>query len=159
MKDLFCGRCKEEQNALRDTGLCIPCEDDITHEKEAPVPDGIIDVYLDDVRITPDGWVRTWTDKQTRDLLRQGMVRKLSLDHDLGACDKCLNGRNVEQWLEENGYNSTPHCEHFGTGYTLLCWMEENDIWPAEKPTVHSANPVGRKRMQAVIDRKYHAYR
>ena len=47
------------------------------------------------------------------------------------------------------------NCSHFGTGYDLCLWMAEHGIWPAEKPTVHSMNPVGRKRMQGVIDRYF----
>jgi hypothetical protein len=48
-----------------------------------------------------------------------------------------------------------PHCDHVGTGYTLVCWMEENDCWPAEMPIVHSANPIGYAKMKAVIERKF----
>jgi hypothetical protein len=52
-----------------------------------------------------------------------------------------------------------PHCEHFGTGYSLVRWMEENDCWPLEKPAVHSANLVGRAKMKAVIEQKFRVTR
>lgn len=87
--------------------------------------------------------------------LRRGGVRALSLDHDLGACDACLAGRSAEAWLKESDFQSMPNCEHVGTGYTLLCWMEQSGCWPMDKPTIHSRNPVGRARMQAVINRRY----
>ena len=67
----------------------------------------------------------------------------------------CLNGRSPEQWLEETNYTAMPHCDHFGTGYNLVCWMEENGCWPQEKPTVHSRNPAGRFKMQQAINREW----
>ena len=66
-----------------------------------------------------------------------------------------MGGMCAEEWLVKSGYQAMPHCDHFGTGYTLVCWMEETGIWPKEKPTVHSANPVGRARMRAAIDRSW----
>ncbi len=114
-----------------------------------------MNLWLDDVRPAPEGWVHVKTADEAKALLQTGNVQKASLDHDLGACETCFDGLNFEEWHVKYECKSAPHCEHFGTGYTLLCWMEETDIWPAEKPTVHSANPVGRDRMQQVIDRKY----
>ena len=83
-------------------------------------------LYLDDVRPAPEGWVLVKTAAECISFLKTFGVECLSLDHDLGD--------NVD------------------TGYTVVCWMEENDIWPTHKPSVHSANPVGRARMQQVID-------
>ena len=113
-----------------------------------------IDLWLDDIRPAPEGWVHVKTADEAKALLKQGSVRRASFDHDLGVCSDCYKG-SPEQWLEEHGYQSMPHCEHFGTGYTLICWMEENDCWPTERPTVHSANPVGRAKMNAAISRKF----
>lgn len=83
------------------------------------------------------------------------MVQKASLDHDLGACEKCMDGKTWGQWLAKHDWQQAPNCDHFGTGYTLVCWMEETGHWPKEKPTVHSANPVGRQRMQQAIDHSF----
>jgi len=44
-------------------------------------------------------------------------------------------------------------CACHDTGYDLVKWMAENEVWPKNKPTVHSDNPVGRKNMLGVIDR------
>lgn len=119
-------------------------------------------LWLDDWRLAPPGW---WWAKDYGDAVR--LVREAqtigevwedaSLDHDLGACLDCLGGRTVEEWLEQMEYQTMPHCEHVGTGYTFVCWMEEQNCWPKEKPRVHSMNAVGRKRMQLAIDRHYGA--
>jgi hypothetical protein len=115
---------------------------------------GPIDLWLDDVRPAPDGWVHVKTVDEAKEYLLRGVVRRASLDHDLGACSKCWDA-GAKKWLETHDYQSMPHCEHVGTGYTLVCWMEENNCWPAEMPIVHSANPIGCAKMKAVIERKF----
>ena len=115
----------------------------------------IMKLWLDDMRPAPEGWTHVWTDAEARTFLEQGIVTDASLDHDLGACDICLAGMHPEEWLEKHNYKSMPHCEHFGTGYTLVCWMEETGHWPTNKPNVHSANPAGRAKMIAAIERHY----
>jgi hypothetical protein len=78
-----------------------------------------------------------------------------SLDHDLGACNECSKGLTPDEWLEKSSYASMPNCSHFGTGYELVCWMEETGHWPTVYwPTVHSANAVGRLRMEQAIERE-----
>jgi hypothetical protein len=114
----------------------------------------MIDLWLDDLRPAPDGWVNVQTVAEAQEYLRGGVVRRASLDHDLGVCLRCYDG-TLERWLEDHDYQSMPHCEHFGTGYSLVRWMEENNCWPLEKPTVHSANPVGRAKMETVIEQKF----
>lgn len=113
-----------------------------------------VDLWLDDMRPAPVGWVHVKTVKEAALYLAAGNVRRASLDHDLGACDAC-NGRDVNAWLEEHDYKSMPHCTHVGTGYELVCWMEETGIWPRERPTVHSNNPAGRARMLQAIARRF----
>jgi hypothetical protein len=118
-----------------------------------------ISLWLDDVRdpvalgLVGFTWVKT-VDEAKR-LLQTGRVKRASLDHDLGACDICLDGLTDAEWLQRNAFQSMPHCEHFGTGYDLCLWMAEQRVWPIEKPNVHSANPVGRDRMRGVIDRYF----
>ena len=92
-------------------------------------------VWLDDVRDAPDGWVHVRTPEEAIELLRSGKVKEISLDHDLG-----LASDEAER-----------------TGYDVLRWLEEavaNGGWPFRLPEirVHSANPVGRRRMEQAID-------
>jgi hypothetical protein len=59
-------------------------------------------VWLDDVREAPAGWVRTTTPAETIELLRAGVVRELSLDHDLGLWEgeREVTGYDVVLWME-----------------------------------------------------------
>ena len=111
-------------------------------------------LWLDDIRPAPPGYVHAKTVEEAKPYLMRG-VRYASLDHDLGACEACMGGRSAEQWLVESGMSHMPNCEHVGTGYTLVCWMEETGHWPTVKPNVHSANPAGKARMLAAINRRY----
>lgn len=110
-----------------------------------------MNLWLDDVRPAPIGWTHVTTVDAAKALLVTGDVAKASLDHDLGACEDCMT-----TWRESLVVNNAmPNCDHFGTGYNLCTWMAETGHWPKEKPTVHSANPVGRARMQGVIERYF----
>ena len=115
----------------------------------------MVDLWLDDMRPAPIGWIWVKTVEEAKPYLLDIGVRMASLDHDLGACSDCLKGRSPEQWLEETNYTAMPHCDHFGTGYQLVCWMEETGNWPQQKPTVHSRNPAGRFKMQQAIEREW----
>jgi hypothetical protein len=70
-------------------------------------------------------------------LLQTGKVTFASLDHDLSIDDTM----------------GMPKGEK--TGYSVICWMEKNNVWPQDGVRVHSMNPVGRQKMQFVIDRHY----
>ena len=90
-----------------------------------------IRVWLDDVRDAPDGWARVYTAYEAIALLEAGGVVEISLDHDLGDDDAN------------------------GTGYTVACWIEEAvALRGFDPPTIkiHSANSVGRERMQRAIE-------
>ena len=91
-------------------------------------------VWLDDVREAPSGWVRATTPGEAIGLLRAGEVSELSLDHDLGLAD---GGREL-------------------TGYDVVLWIEREVaegrwIVPLPEIRIHSANPVGRARMERAI--------
>lgn len=123
----------------------------------------MISLWLDDIRPAPEGWHHVLTVDEAIQVMSLNNVQRASLDHDLGSCDGCYakagidpRAKNrVEQWLEKSAYTEMPNCVHLGTGYDLCLWMAEKGIWPAEKPMVHSANPVGRQRMRGVIDRYF----
>lgn len=112
-----------------------------------------IKLWLDDIRPAPPGWTHVFTVQEAKDIMLSTPVLYASLDHDLGACKECLGGMTPDQWLQQSNYTQMPNCDHFGTGYTLVCWMEEMDIWPVNKPVVHSANPAGRAKCRPLLIR------
>jgi len=88
-------------------------------------------VWLDDERKMPEGFdIHVFTAREAITLLATGKVTFISLDHDLGD--------------EKNG-----------TGYDVACYLEEaafsETIGPLQVQ-IHSANPVGRMRMQQAIE-------
>jgi hypothetical protein len=86
-------------------------------------------LWLDDLREPPSNdyeWAKTYEEAIAS--LNKNITFS-SLDHDLGL-DK--------------------------SGYDVVCYMEENDIWPKDGVHVHSMNPVGKDRMNAAIYRHYH---
>ncbi len=100
-----------------------------------------IDLWLDDLR-DPNrhghiGWTWVKTVDEAIALLETGRVQQASLDHDL----------TVEQTLGRQSAEPT--------GYSVVCWMEREGVWPPKGVKVHSQNPVGRARMQVVINRAY----
>lgn len=131
------------------------------------------DLWLDDVRDPVKHgalgyvWVKTVPEAQAA--LATGLVRRASLDHDLGLCDACwaaakaaaqtddaealLDVQNRLAW--NHGLASYASCTHHGTGYDLCVWMARTGHWPMERPLVHSANPVGREAMQRTIARYF----
>jgi len=96
-------------------------------------------IWLDDIRTPPDN---TWTwCKSAQDfesvLQHIAEVTDISFDHDIASYD-ARTGDEI-------------------TGYHCLCmiekiwWNDGNFVVP--RMTVHSANPVGRARMQKLIDK------
>ncbi len=86
-------------------------------------------VYLDDERVTPNGWIRTYWPDEVIALLKTGNVRELSLDHDLGDDER-------------------------GTGYDVVLWIEEAVALEGFIPPiihVHSANSSARDKMLSGI--------
>jgi hypothetical protein len=81
-------------------------------------------LYVDDLRPCPEGWETVGTYEDAVAFLFLHPVEELSLDHDLG---------------------------HDGTGYDIVKWMFEANIWP-KKLRLHTANPVGRKNMRQLIE-------
>lgn len=88
-------------------------------------------LWLDDVRLPPDGWKWAKTADEAIAYLLTGLVVELSLDHDLGP-------------------------EEAGTGYDVITWIEEmtyvSGFNPPATIKIHSANLVGRANMQRSID-------
>ena len=89
-------------------------------------------IYLDDIREPPIGWKLVHWPDEAIELLKTGQVTHISLDHDLGDDKK-------------------------GTGYDVILWMEEavaiSNFKLPKYISIHSANPVGKERMQRALDR------
>ncbi len=86
-------------------------------------------VYLDDERVTPDGWIRVYWPEEAIALLESGQVEEISLDHDLGD-------------------------DEHGTGYDVVLWIEEAVALRGFKPPrmfVHSANSSAEEKMLSGI--------
>lgn len=87
--------------------------------------------------------MRAFTAPEAIELLKTGKVTHLSLDHDLGPAEA-------------------------GTGYDVCLFVEQkvfeksfdfkNPFVPPVM-TVHSANPVGRQRMEVAIKMIYHHFK
>jgi len=76
-----------------------------------------------------------------RQLQLNGPWDHLYLDHDLGGMgnDSFCPVKNREM-----------------TGYDVMCWLEEHPEFLPAKITLVTDNPVGRQKMQTIIDRLYH---
>jgi hypothetical protein len=121
---------KQLQNGVRAINARVPAM--TGHERH---PGLAVNLWLDDIRTPPDEeWVWVRTPEDAIAILQAGRVHRLSLDHDLGL--------------------DTPESER--TGYSVLVWLEAeiaHGRWafPLPEITIHSANPVGRKRMQQAL--------
>ena len=94
-----------------------------------------MNIWLDDKRPTPPGFVGCRTPAEVVALLETGDCEILSLDHDLGLAS------------DESG--------HEPTGYDVLTWLEErvaNGFVPPKTTLVHSANPAAKQRMMAAVE-------
>lgn len=103
-------------------------------------------LWLDDVRDPKEfgaiGWTWVHTAAEAIEALQSGQVEEADLDHDLA-------------W-EHYPWNAVPEKYYQEpTGYEVVKWMEENDVWPPAGVRVHSMNPVGRERMEQVIRKHY----
>lgn len=87
-------------------------------------------LYVDDIRIAPEGWTQAWNAREAIGFLRTLEVTHLSLDHDLGDPGE-------------------------DTGYDIMGWIEVrvyHEDFPLPDITFHTANPTGRENMQRCLD-------
>lgn len=88
-------------------------------------------VWLDDVRKAPSGWIHFEEIKSLKSYYIKNYknIKEMSLDHDLG--------------------------DNVPTGYDFLVWLEEmvytGKYTKVPNIKVHSANPVGKRRMEQSI--------
>lgn len=86
----------------------------------------MINVYLDDERPCPKGFVLARTVADCIKLLMNNDVSILSLDHDLGDGP---------------------------SGYDLALYMVEYELYPKTCIVFHTQNPVGRQNMYQLLSR------
>ena len=95
-------------------------------------------LYVDDIRDLPvcyEGWDIARTYEEAIVLLTAHKYDRVSLDHDIASWDD--TGREM-------------------TGYDIALWLADRKFHGEYVPPhlcVHSANPVGVKNIQGVIDR------
>lgn len=105
-----------------------------------------IRLWLDDERPAPEAyrWAKTYDDA-ILELLRAEASDEnffvFQMDHD----------------LKPEHYSDLKSTEHVGTGYDVVCWMEEHHFFPAIL-IVHSFNPYGSQRMLEVAQKYTQAY-
>jgi len=84
-------------------------------------------VFLDDLRDAPEGFIVCRTAEEAFDLIATGEVTFISLDHDLGTE---LTGYNVANFIETMVHNGR---------IKMPSWH------------IHSANPIGVKRIRQAL--------
>jgi hypothetical protein len=112
----------------------------------------MVKLWLDDCRPAPAGWTHVRTIEEAKKYLLAGNVSDLSLDNDLGSgppCDDCYDN-GCSNIVEEGTCSCSCH-NLLDEGYKLVDWMEEQNIWPKNKPTVHSQNITRKIYMEKVI--------
>ncbi len=96
-------------------------------------------LWLDDVRPPWKhgcvGWEWAKTYDEAIAILKTGRITEADLDHDLS--EKATLGDWTGEW----------------TGYDVVCWMRDNNVWPPDGVRIHSVSQDGRRRMQEVLDR------
>jgi len=92
----------------------------------------LINIFLDDIRPCPEGFILARNATECSVLLRNNEVNTLSLDHDLGDSD-ALTGYDLCKWIVEQGIES-PHI------YPKVIYL-------------HTANGVGRDNMYQLLNR------
>lgn len=89
-------------------------------------------VWLDDIRVMPPGFDKhVFSAYELIELIKDGQVSRVSLDHDLGPEDQVGNGYMVAKAIEE--------CAFFG-----LC---QRITWE-----IHSQNTVGAASMRKALE-------
>jgi hypothetical protein len=128
-------------------------------------------LWLDDERLAPDEswlWVKTaqeainylrWVQEQRSYGPMCSELTHMSFDHDLA--DVHYDYWHAGQVLPKD-HPARVHARGVAakemTGYDVLLWMAEHEVWPTEACYVHSHNAVGAERMVGVINR-YGPYR
>ncbi len=109
-----------------------------------------INLWLDDHRPVPNiESGRIWTLAKTADeaiaILKTGLVKFASLDHDLADEHYQAYDPKNQKYLEFKEK----------TGYDVICYMEEFNIWPEEGVRIHTMNVVRKPVMLSIVQKIY----
>jgi len=99
-----------------------------------------VKIFLDDSRLPPEGWTLVRWPEEAIELLKNGNVTEISLDHDLA--DPLVHGQ---------GYCSS---QKERTGYDVLLWIEEQMVISDFVPPIihiHTSNPSAFKKMTSAV--------
>lgn len=101
----------------------------------------MVRMFLDDernpIKHNLGGYIWVKTAQEAIELLKKGEVEFASLDHDLGHL----------HYMGDYSDNKT--------GFAVLNWMKENNVWPEEGVAVHSMNWAERLKMEEDIKAHY----
>lgn len=111
----------------------------------------MVKLWLDDLRPAPQGWKWAKTYEEAVEMLVKNEVTVASLDHDLGY--GLLPDDAPGEWYAGGFVPDAKYDPTLRTGYDLVRWMVQADIWPTEALGVHSANITGATNMCATIER------
>jgi hypothetical protein len=111
-----------------------------------------LNLWLDDVRSAPtfieSGLV--WTVAKTADeaieLLRSGNIEFASLDHDLAQEHYDANKHSLD--FESQEFKAK-------TGWDVMTWMTENNVWPKNGVRIHTGNGARRAIMLSLVEKVY----
>lgn len=110
-------------------------------------------IFLDDVRQTPVGYVRVYTvDEAISEIIRcDKEIDFLWKQYILGYIERSQFEKFLKTFTIEEISCDNDLGKETAEGYKLLDWMEATGhVHPIH---IHSANPVARQRMQAIIQR------
>lgn len=117
-------------------------------------------LWLDDERPAPEGWYWVKTAAAAiACLLDQGddPITHMSFDHDLADVhyDYWYIGNHPggQSLPEEVREEARRRARKEMTGYDVLLWMAERNVWPSEACYVHTANSAAQKKMVDTINR------
>jgi len=105
-------------------------------------------LWVDDLRLPPDGWDWAKTYSAAISLIGQHNYHTISLDHDLADFhNETMNhGGEIEY--------DAPRGRQEKTGYHVALWMVENQRYPLQV-NVHTMNPVGGQNIMKLLQ-SYH---
>jgi len=104
-------------------------------------------LWVDDVRPAPGDWLWVKSYDEAIAAMTCTVITEISLDHDLGMEVTGAGDAGILVGKE----NQTAK-----TGYDIACWIERSVMlgnMDAPVMRCHSANPVGRRRIEQVIEK------